>query len=78
MSEELSGLALIDADPKLTTEAKALATDAASLDTVETVAELKDVDGVVTFEALCARMKADSPDSKDSDIEQAVVAWWIY
>jgi hypothetical protein len=76
--DELTGLDLIAADTKLTAEAKALATDAAALDTLEAIAELKDVDGVVTFEALCARMKADSPDAKDSDIEQAVAAWWIH
>jgi hypothetical protein len=78
MDEELSGLALIEADTKLTAEAKLLATDAASLDTVATIAELKDVDGVVTFAALCARMKEAAPDAKDSDIEHAVAAWWIY
>jgi 2-keto-3-deoxy-L-rhamnonate aldolase RhmA len=75
---ELTGLDAIAADDKLTPEAKALATDAAALDTLEAIAELKDVDGVVTFEALCARMKEASPDAKDSDIEQAVAAWWIY
>jgi hypothetical protein len=78
MAEELTGLALIEADTKLSAEAKLLATDAASLDTVEAIAELKDVDGVVTFSALCARMKEANPDAKDSDIEQAVAAWWIY
>jgi hypothetical protein len=75
---ELTGLDLIAADNKLTTEAKALAVDAAALDTVEAIATLRDVDGVVTFEALCARMKEATPDAKDSDIEQAVAAWWIY
>jgi 2-keto-3-deoxy-L-rhamnonate aldolase RhmA len=76
--DELTGLDLIAADTKLTAEAKALATDAAALDTLEAIAELKDVDGVVTFAALCARMKEANPDAKDSDIEQAVAAWWIY
>jgi hypothetical protein len=76
--DELTGLDAIAADDKLTAEAKALATDAAALDTVEAIAELKDVDGVVTFAALCARMKEANPDSKDSDIEQATIAWWIY
>jgi hypothetical protein len=76
--DELTGLDLIAADTKLTAEAKVLATDAAALDTVDTIAELKDVDGVVTFEALCARMKEANPDAKDSDIEQATIAWWIW
>jgi hypothetical protein len=75
---ELTGLDLIAADNKLTTEAKALAVDAAALDTVEAIATLKDADGIVTFVALCARMKEAAPDAKDSDIEQAVAAWWIY
>jgi hypothetical protein len=78
MDENLVGIDLIQADATLSDEVKLLATDAASLDTVETVAELKDADGIVTFEALCARMKEASPDAKDSDIEQAAIAWWIY
>jgi hypothetical protein len=73
---ELTGLDAIQADEKLTVEAKALAVDAAALEA--SVAELKDVDGVVTYESLVARMKADSPDAKDSDVEAAVVAWWIF
>jgi hypothetical protein len=73
---ELTGLEAIAADEKLTVEAKALAVDAAALEL--SVEELKDVDGVVTYESLVARMKADSPDSKDSDVESAVVAWWIF
>jgi hypothetical protein len=75
---ELTGLEAIQADEKLTAEAKALAVDAAALDTVETVATLKDVDGVVTYESLVARMKADNVDAKDSDIQAAVVAWWVF
>jgi hypothetical protein len=75
---ELTGLEAIQADEKLSAEAKALAVDAAALDTVETVATLKDVDGVVTYESLVARMKADSPDAKDADIEAAVCSWWIF
>jgi hypothetical protein len=78
MPEELSGLAAIEADPKLTDTVKMLATDAAALDAPADIETLKDADGIVTFEALCARMKEASPDAKDSDIEQAVVAWWIY
>jgi hypothetical protein len=78
MDENLVGIDAIQADATLSDEVKLLATDAASLDTVETIAELKDADGVVTFEALCARMKEASPNSKDSDIEQAVAAWWVY
>jgi hypothetical protein len=73
---ELTGLEAIAADEKLTTEAKALAVDAAALEA--SVEELKDVDGVVTYESLVARMKADSPDAKDADIEAAVCSWWIF
>jgi hypothetical protein len=73
---ELTGLEAIAADEKLTTEAKALAVDAAALEA--SVAELKDVDGVVTYESLVARMKDDSPDAKASDVEAAVVAWWVF
>jgi hypothetical protein len=76
--DELSGIDFIQADEKLTPEAKVLATDAAALDTVETAEELKDGEGVISFEALCARMKADNPDAKDSDIEAATIAWWIF
>jgi hypothetical protein len=78
MDENLVGIDAIQADATLSDEVKLLATDAASLDTVETIAELKDVDGVVTFAALCARMKEANPDAKDSDIEAATIAWWIY
>jgi hypothetical protein len=78
MDEELSGIEFIQADEKLTPEAKALAVDAAALDTVETAEELKDGEGVITFEALCARMKADDPDAQDADIEAATIAWWIF
>jgi hypothetical protein len=78
MDENLVGIDLIQADATLSAEVKALATDAAQLDTIETIAELKDAAGIVTFEALCARMREASPDAKDSDIEQAVAAWWIY
>jgi mannitol-specific phosphotransferase system IIBC component len=73
---ELTGLEAIQADEKLTTEAKALAVDAAALEA--SVAELKDVDGVVTFQSLVDRMKADSPDAKASDVEAAVIAVWIF
>jgi hypothetical protein len=73
---ELTGLEAIQADEKLSVEAKALAVDAAALEA--SVAELKDVDGVVTYESLVARMKADSPDAKASDVEAAVVAWWVF
>jgi hypothetical protein len=73
---ELTGLEAIQADEKLSVEAKALAVDAAALEL--SVAELKDVAGVVTYESLVARMKADSPDAKDADIEAAVVAWWVF
>jgi hypothetical protein len=76
MAEELTGLEAIAADENLTAETKALAIDAAALEL--SVEELKDVDGVVTYESLVARMKADSPDAKDSDVEAAVVAWWIF
>jgi hypothetical protein len=73
---ELTGLEAIQADEKLSVEAKALAVDAAALEL--SVEELKDVDGVVTYESLVARMKADSPDAKDADIEAAVCSWWIF
>jgi hypothetical protein len=76
MAEELMGLDAIQADEKLTVEAKALAVDAAALEL--SVEELKDVDGVVTYESLVARMKADSPDAKDADVEAAVIAVWIF
>jgi mannitol-specific phosphotransferase system IIBC component len=73
---ELTGLEAIAADENLNAETKALAIDAAALEL--SVAELKDVDGVVTFQSLVDRMKADSPDAKDADVEAAVVAWWIF
>jgi hypothetical protein len=73
---ELTGLEAIQADEKLSVEAKALAVDAAALEL--SVEELKDVDGVVTYESLVARMKADSPDAKDADIEAACIAWWVF
>jgi hypothetical protein len=73
---ELTGLEAIQADEKLSVEAKALAVDAAALEL--SVEELKDVDGIVTYESLVARMKADSPDAKDADVEAAVVAWWVF
>jgi hypothetical protein len=76
MAEELTGLDAIQADEKLSVEAKALAVDAAALEI--SVEELKDVDGIVTYESLVARMKADAPDAKDADIEAAVCSWWIF
>jgi hypothetical protein len=75
---ELMGLDAIQADEKLSVEAKALAVDAAALDTVETAKTLEDGNGVVTFQSLVDRMKADSPDAKDADVEAAVVAWWVF
>jgi hypothetical protein len=73
---ELTGLEAIQADENLSAEAKSLAVDAAALEL--SVEELKDVDGIVTYESLVARMKADSPDAKDADVEAAVVAWWVF
>jgi hypothetical protein len=73
---ELTGLEAIAADEKLTAETKALAVDAAALEA--SVAELKDVDGVVTFQSLVDRLKADNVDAKDADIEAAVCAWWVF
>jgi hypothetical protein len=75
---ELTGLEAIAADEKLSAEVKSLAVDAAALDTVETAKTLEDGNGVVTFQSLVDRMKADSPDAKDADVEAAVVAWWIF
>jgi hypothetical protein len=71
-------LAAIEADPALTDEVKALATAAASLDTPEIHAELKDESGVITFDALCARVKADNLNATDADVAAATIAVWIF
>jgi hypothetical protein len=75
---ELTGLEAIAADEKLSAEVKSLAVDAAALDTVETAKTLEDGNGVITFQSLVDRMKADNVDAKDSDIQAAVVAWWVF
>jgi hypothetical protein len=75
---EETALAQIEADPTLTDEVKLLAADAAALDVPEIHAELKDDSGVITFDALCARMKEANPNSTDADIEAATVAVWIF
>jgi hypothetical protein len=70
-------LAAIEADPTLTDDVKALAVSAAELDVTTTHEELK-TDGIITYENLVARMRADFPGAKTSDVEQAVVAVWIF
>jgi hypothetical protein len=72
-----TALAQIEADPTLTDEAKALVVSAAELDVTATHEELK-TEGIITYENLVARMQADFPDAKTSDVEQAVIAVWIF
>jgi hypothetical protein len=78
LEEELSGLAAIEADSKLTPEAKTLAATSSTYDTPEIIKTLQDGNGVVTFQSLVDRLKTDAPGAKDSDLQQATVAWWVF
>jgi hypothetical protein len=78
MDEELSGLALIQADATLSDEVKLLATTAVELDTPEIHAELEDKDGIITFASLITRMKQANPNATDADVEAATIAVWIW
>jgi hypothetical protein len=78
LAEELTGLAAIEADSKLTPEAKTLAATSSTYDTAEIIKTLQDGNGVVTFQALVDRLKTDAPGAKDSDLQQATVAWWVF
>jgi hypothetical protein len=71
-------LAQIEADPNLTDTVKLLAADAAALDVPEIHAELQDKDGIITFAALCARMKEANLNATDADVEAATIAVWIF
>jgi hypothetical protein len=73
-----AALAAIEADPALTDEAKTLAVTAAALDTPEIHAELANEVGIITFDALCARVKADNLNATDADVEAATIAVWIF
>jgi hypothetical protein len=78
MAEELSGLALIQADATLSEEVKLLATTAVELDTPEIHAELQDKDGIITFASLITRMKEANPNATDADVEAATIAVWVF
>jgi hypothetical protein len=78
MDEELSGLALIQADATLSEEVKSLAADAIGLDTPEIHAELQDKDGIISFASLVTRMKETHPNATDADLEAATIAVFIF
>jgi hypothetical protein len=81
MPEELSGLALIEADPKLTAEAKSLAVDAAAIDTVSGIAEVLgdktlDAYGDDVVERIVQRLVSNG--AAEEDARAATLAWWMF
>jgi hypothetical protein len=81
MDEELSGLALIEADPKLSAEAKALATDAAAIDTVSGVVEVLgdktlDAYGDDLVERIVQRLIANG--AAEADARAGTYSYWVF
>jgi hypothetical protein len=81
MDEELTGMALIQADTKLSAEAKSLAVDAAAIDTVSGVAEVLgdktlDAYGDDVVERIVQRLVANGATEEDARV--GTYSWWVF